>query len=230
MVAILVNFKAIHNAVLSRQDDIHKQPEFQTDACAAVASIFPNLDLMKREQVITEEDFNRLLDWLAPDRDQAAIRYEDIRCRLIRIFMNRGCNQAEELTDETINRVTIKLREIKQDYVGDPALYFYAVANKVHLEHVRRRPAPQVTPQPSSSSDETEREYECLERCMQQLPADQREMVLQYYREDRRAKIDHRKEMAERMGIALNALRIRVHRIRLMLQQCMQNCLEQAVG
>jgi len=185
---------------------------------------------MSKKLVITEEGFNALLDWLDTDRDQAGEKYETIRLRLIKIFVSRGCNAAEEMTDETINRVIFKLREIRESYVGDPALYFYGVANKVHLEYVRRKPFPQVAPQPLSSSDETEQKHECLERCMRQLPADQREMVLQYYMEDKRAKIDHRKELAEKMGIALNALRIRVHRIRLVLQQCVQDCLEQQMA
>ncbi|HMF55451.1 MAG TPA: hypothetical protein VK619_03755 [Pyrinomonadaceae bacterium] len=182
---------------------------------------------MNKERVITEEEFNGLLDWLAPDRDLAGDKYEAIRRRIIKILINRGCNDAEEIADEAINRVTFKLREIRQDYVGDPALYFYGVANKVHLEYLRRRrPAP-VMLQPAPASDEIEQEYECLEKCMRQLPADQREMMLQYFMEDKRAKINHRKELAKRLGIALNALRIRVHRIRTILQQCVENCLEQ---
>jgi DNA-directed RNA polymerase specialized sigma24 family protein len=50
---------------------------------------------------------------------------------------------------------------------------------------------------------------------------------LKYYQQEKRAKIDHRKELADRLGIALNTLRMRVHRIKAILQQCVGECLKQ---
>lgn len=130
------------------------------------------------------------------------------------------------MTDETFNRVALKVETVAKDYVGDPARYFYGVAQKVYMESLRERAAPM--PQPATvSSDETEIEYDCLERCMQRLPSNQREFILGYYQEDRRAKIDNRKKLAEKMGIALNALRIRAHRIRATLEECVRNCVRQ---
>ena len=187
---------------------------------------------MNKEWVLTQEAFDKLLTWLDPDRDQAGKKYEDIRLRLIKIFTCRGCTEAENLADETINRVTRKVQTLAEDYTGDPALYFYGVAQKIYLEYLRRKPTPALPPpSPLENSDEVEVEYDCLEQCMQHLTPDNRELVLQYYREEKQAKINHRKRLAEQLGIALNALRIRAHRIRLTLQQCVQSCLEQrAVG
>jgi DNA-directed RNA polymerase specialized sigma24 family protein len=187
---------------------------------------------MNREQNITQEDFDRLLAWLGPDspddRERAGQRYEAIRRRLIVIFTCRGCREAEDLADETINRVIIKLPEILDAYVGDPALYFYGVAQKVHLEYLRKRPPThavlQPLPAPVEEEDDGEREYECLEECIGRLPAASRELVLEYYAAEKKAKIERRKKLAERLGIALNALRIRAHRIRAALLQCVQNC------
>jgi DNA-directed RNA polymerase specialized sigma24 family protein len=180
---------------------------------------------MSRQVDLTQEAFDKLLAWLAANRDEAGKKYEDIRRRLIKIFTCRGCSMAEELADETFNRVTLKIDVIAQDYVGDPALYFYGVANKIYLEYLRTssRPSP---PQPNATqSDEVEEEYDCLERCMQQLPQSQRQLILDYYREDKRAKIDYRKELADKLGIALNALRIRAYRIRAEMQACMEQCM-----
>ena len=67
---------------------------------------------MKKEWVITQEAFDGLLAWLDPDRDRAAHKYETVRTRLIKIFSCRGCGVADDLADETINRVTAKLSEI----------------------------------------------------------------------------------------------------------------------
>jgi DNA-directed RNA polymerase specialized sigma24 family protein len=193
---------------------------------------------MKKEWVLTQEAFDRLLDWLDPDRDQAGRKYEAIRLRLIKIFTCRGCFESERLADETINRVTARVEGVAPDYVGDPALYFYAVAHKVHLEYLRK----EVGRQSSASTDSAEAraktdltesfeaEYQCLEGCLDDLPGESRDLVLRYYELEGQAKIDHRKQLAAELGIAVNALRIRAHRIRRGLQRCMRRCLEKMQG
>jgi DNA-directed RNA polymerase specialized sigma24 family protein len=188
--------------------------------------------------VLDETAFERLLAWLDPVRERAGQRYEDIRLRLIKIFTCRGCHESEDLADETINRVARKLEEVAETYEGDRALYFYGVAHKVYLEYLRKRPArvavlPPPAPPERSEKERAadEREYECLERCMSRLPAGNRDLVLEYYREEKREKIEHRKLLAAQLGIGLNALRIRACRIRETLYRCVQACLgEGAAG
>lgn len=193
---------------------------------------------MKRDYVITQESFDGLLCWLDANREQAAQKYEKIRIRLIKIFACRGCGEADYLADETINRVTVKVDSIASSYSGDPALYFYGVAQKVHLEYLRSRPVLQEPldsgREPRSinvteSDTDIEQEYICLDRCMDQLPRESRHLVLEYYREEKRAKINRRRKLADELGIAVNALRIRAHRIRLQLQQCVQSCLQESM-
>lgn len=181
---------------------------------------------MNKQWVLTQDDFDRLLAWLDPDRERAGVKYESIRRRLAKMFVCRGCWEADDLADETINRVTAKLSEIVDTYTGDPVPYFYGVAQKIHLEYLRRRPIPQPPPA-AELNDDVEDEYQCLEQCMELLPEENRWLVLEYYQEEKQAKIAHRKKLADRLGIAQNALRIRAHRIRQQLQQCVGNCLEQ---
>jgi DNA-directed RNA polymerase specialized sigma24 family protein len=183
---------------------------------------------MTRDSALNQTDFDSLLSWLDADRDQAGMKYEAIRLRLIKFFTCRARTDAEDLADETINRVTLKATKLAKDYVGDPVLYFYAVAQKVFLEALRKRP-PSVLPPPIEKSDDIEQQFECLDRCLVQLTAGNRELVLEYYQNDKRAKIEHRKALAEKLGLAQNALRIRAHRIRLTLQQCVQGCLGQGL-
>jgi len=193
---------------------------------------------MKKEWVVTQQAFDRLLDWLDADRENAGSKYEKIRVRLTKIFTCRGCFDADDLADETINRVTAKLGEIVENYSGDPALYFYGVAQKVHLEYLRKKPSVRESSMigrelnsqtlASEPSESIEDEYACLERCMEQLSPANHRLVLEYYQEEKRAKIDHRKMLADQLGIAVNALRIRAHRLRSQLQQCVQSCLEQS--
>jgi DNA-directed RNA polymerase specialized sigma24 family protein len=184
---------------------------------------------MNKEWVLTQENFNQLLNWLAPSREQAGKKYEEIRRRLITIFTCRGCREAEELADETINRVTRRVPDIAGTYTGDQALYFYGVAHKVHLEYLRKKPAPPPPP-PIEKSEEEEDRYDCLERCMMSLTPENRELLLNYYQEEKRAKIDARKKFAERLNMPLNALRIRVFRIRETLRACVLECLEKRVA
>src|SRR5437660_2754313 len=150
---------------------------------------------MKKASDLTQEAFDRLLGWLDDDRDSAGPKYEKIRVRLIKIFTCRGCCEADDLADETINRVTAKVGEIAESYSGDPALYFYGVAQKVHLEYSRKKPLVQEsiesgrepggqTAWPSEASDDVEHEYACLEQCMDRLSSENRRLVLEYYQEE----------------------------------------------
>lgn len=175
---------------------------------------------------LTKESFDALLAWLDSDPETAARKYELIRSRLIKIFVCRGCYEPEDLADVTIDRVARKLGEIRSTFAGEPIRYFYGVANKVHLEYLRRKPPP-IPPPSSMNTEEIEREYNCLERCMQRLTPGNRELVLQYYQEDKQAKIDNRKRLADQLGIAVNALRIRACRIRASLLECVQKCVHE---
>ena len=180
---------------------------------------------MNKSWVLSQESFDALLDWLAPEREQAGQKYEEIRTRLIKIFTCRGCYEPEDLADETINRVINRLTEIQSHFQGDRARYFYGVANKIHLEYLRRKQLQHVAV-PEADSSRIEVEFKCLEACLNELSAENRHLVVQYYQLERKARIDQRKALAKEFGIKLNALRIRAHRIRATLQECVQECLD----
>ncbi len=182
---------------------------------------------MHKNWSLSQEAFDALLDWLDSDREQAGIKYEQIRSRLIKIFTGRGCIDPEELADETINRVTRKLDEIQNEFTGDRARYFFGVANKIYLEHLRRK-QPQ-SPPPSSDSGRAELEYRCLERCIERLSEEDRTLLLKDYGAKGRTQTERRKALAEELGISLNALRIRVYRIRVTLKECIEKCIQDSL-
>ena len=112
---------------------------------------------------ITPEQFDSLLSWLGNgDRDLGATKYETIRAGLIRVFVTKGFNDAEDLTDETINRVMARLPDIRENYDGDPIRYFHGVARNIIRETNRRKEisaevsAVWVDPEPTSE------DLECL--------------------------------------------------------------------
>jgi DNA-directed RNA polymerase specialized sigma24 family protein len=181
----------------------------------------------KSKWVLTKEGFDSLLAWLSPEREQAALKYEEIRLRLIKIFVRRGCTVAEELADQTINRVIKKLPEITTKYTGDPALYFYGVANKIIHEYQKPRPEPLPMPAPDPP-EIIERNHACLDRCMEHLTPANRDLILKYFQEQGQAKINLRKDMSEQLGLNLKTLRVRAFRIKDSLKQCVLSCLKRS--
>jgi len=180
---------------------------------------------------LNQEAFDELLAWLNPDRERAGRKYEDIRQRLIRIFMHRGCLTAEDLADKTINKVARKVSEIKVYYVGDPALYFCGVARNVYAEYykglVELPVVTEIIPAPVPDDlDESELEHECLERCLGEMKPKDQELLLEYYREEGGAKIEQHQDTARRLGITVNALRIIICRLRASFKKCMRKCVE----
>jgi DNA-directed RNA polymerase specialized sigma24 family protein len=178
---------------------------------------------------ITQEAFDRLLSWLDPDRSRAGERYETLRRKLVTIFAARGGAVPEEMADDCINRVIQKIPEVIDKYEGAPEFYFYGVAKIIVLEW-NRRERPVELPAMADNLPEIEGHYACLEKCLGQLAESSRELVLEYYQQDKRAKINHRVALAKRLGIAANALRIRAHRIRQVLEKCVLQCIDKPAG
>lgn len=188
---------------------------------------------MPKERDATDKSFNELLAWLHPEPETAALTYEKIRADLIRIFRWRGCSDPEGMADETIIRVTRKVGEMAAAYVGSPATYFYGVAKNLLHEYDRKRDI-NLLPQAeefilpallTEDDDSSERVYECFEVCLKRLEARERKLVIRYYDGQGKAKIDGRKRLADKLGIDLNALRVRTRRIRAKLRECIEKCL-----
>ena len=177
---------------------------------------------------ITHDPFDALLEWLDPNREKAAERYEVIRAGLIRIFVSKGLSDAEHYTDETIDRVIKRLPELVGNYVGDPVRYFHGVARNVMLEYRRRKEvATDELPQqlvPEVGRSDT---HECLSKCLKQLPRDKREFILDYHLYHGHAKVEHHREMAVELSISDGALRTRAHHLRVSLEKCVLRCIEE---
>jgi DNA-directed RNA polymerase specialized sigma24 family protein len=86
------------------------------------------------------------------------------------------------------------------------------------LEKLNPGEHPMVSPDASSEKnsdrERMEKQLECLEQCLKELPISRRELLFAYYQQDQGTRIEQRKALAERLGITPNALKIRVFRIR----------------
>jgi RNA polymerase sigma factor (sigma-70 family) len=190
---------------------------------------------MVRDTAIPPDSFEEILAWLDSDREVAGAIYVQLRHDLAKIFTWNRCTDPEELTDEVFDRVARKVHDLRQTFVGDPRLFFYGVARNM-VKETPKRVKMQVSLEDTDLSgailtgqpdEETAQMLEdCLNSCLQKLSTDKRELILSYYAEEKHAKIEHRTELARRLGTSVETLRVRAHRIRGTLEQCIERCLE----
>ena len=196
--------------------------------------------LRDRRVALTGTGFDALLAALAGDREQAAERFETIRARLVKFFEWRGCADARERADETIDRVARRLADGGTFTTNDPYTFFYSVATNVLREYWRspeRKAQPLDAVQPArvvvdpiseaaqaDARHERERQMDCLSRCLAELPPESRSLMVRYHLDATGGHAGARARLAESLGIPLNALRIRAFRIRQALERCVVKC------
>lgn len=184
----------------------------------------------RRNWALTKEAFDKLLTSFGEDQDSAAKKYLEIRNNVVRFFEWRGCPFPEDHADETINRVAKRLAE--GEAIENPSGYCMGVARMLLLEINKERAREQralgemaysqVAP---SDASESEKHIECLRSCLQGLPADSRELIVEYYQGEKGTKIKNRKDLVERLGIPVNTLRMRALRLRERIRACVEDCL-----
>jgi DNA-directed RNA polymerase specialized sigma24 family protein len=175
--------------------------------------------------------FEALLRILGPDRDSAGEKYEEFRQRLVRLFRLWGSEAPEDAADVTIARVTAKVAAGETIRSENPYAYFHGVARFVFMERLRARfreramAAEQAAPHLNAGEGGVlERRAACLEKCLGRLAPEDRASLLEYYDLSERARIDRRQAIADRLGITMTALRIRMHRERERLRPCVTAC------
>jgi len=179
----------------------------------------------KTKKELTREKFASFLEWLSPDRDRAGEEYERLRFRLCTFFSQRQCSFADELADETINRVILKISE---ERIESKIAYCYGVAKNIYRESLRKQRthldiddvviAAKEPQEPSFSS-------ECLDQCLEKLSPDSRTLLLDYFSEANSAKIELHRRISESLKMTRTALRMRVMRSKQKLKICVQECM-----
>lgn len=197
----------------------------------------PDFKPARSNDALTGERFYALLDRLDSHRDQAALKYEELRFKLCKFFQWSGCSSAEDLADETLTRTARKLHAGEQEIV-DLDAFVWGVARHVRQEAQKRDfktiDFSQVPDQKLSDAGasieeiyrkiQARREKECLRKCLQRLSREDREMFLAY-RVDKRHYVERRRRLAEEFGLSASALRVRVIRLREKLEKWIAKCL-----
>ncbi len=203
----------------------------------------PPRNKARKHRVLTQAAFDRLLAHLHEDRASAAEQYEHLRHALITFFAFRGAVDAGELADETINRVAGRLSEGAAVFTGEPASYFFGVARNVWREVLARPvmiesldevmpPRHSLTPDAHELLLEAERRaaseqrLACLEKCLQWLTPQERELIIEYYQGTGGEKIENRQALAARFGISLKTLRNKTTLLRNSIADGVRDCME----
>ena len=177
----------------------------------------------------------RLLARLDPDPDAAGEMYVRLQLRLAAFFEHRRFASADEHSAVVLDRLARKIDEGEE--VQNPTAYALGVARLYALE-LSRKPVVEgvddwdavpaarerLSTRPEQEGEGEDVRLSCLDRCLEGLPAQDRQMVIGYYQDDRRAKIDNRKELSAALGINMNTLRIRVMRAQRKLEKCVVDC------
>jgi DNA-directed RNA polymerase specialized sigma24 family protein len=205
----------------------------------------PRQDTFQEDRDLSHLAFRRLLEWLDDGVDSHGETYLEMRRRLVSYFDRRNRLSADELADETLNRIGKTLEKDGAIATTPPARYCYVVAKFVLLEDVRREHMYARGHEPRRTGPERlagrgltladsdqgvanrERRLECLDRCLAALNPEQRAFIVEYYRDAGQQKIARRRDMAQRYGITMNALGIRACRIRADLGARVDACCRQ---
>ena len=183
------------------------------------------------KRALTPEAFGKFLRWLSEDDELAVREYQSIRKKLVRYFIHKGCSDPDELFDETVDIVVGKIEACAE--CPSPLNYCYGVAKNVWRQDVRGRksiPLDKDIVSPEHSDPEIhEHELRCLEHCMEQLAPSDRDVITRYHQFQGRDKIDARRLLADGSG-GVNALRIRMCRIRKDLRICVVDCIKRSAN
>jgi DNA-directed RNA polymerase specialized sigma24 family protein len=179
---------------------------------------------------LTEQTLERLLVRLGPDRDTAAREYAALHQRLVEYFDRRGSFAADALADQTLDRLAVKLQD---EAIQNVPAFCHAVARNVLHEWERAQAGEGAALAELASrrrlpdgSKDREAEEACLALCLEELPPVNRELIAVYYQGVGRTYLRERKELAARFGMTYPALKARAHRIRALLEVCLEGCLK----
>jgi DNA-directed RNA polymerase specialized sigma24 family protein len=187
----------------------------------------------RKERELTPGAFTKLLAILDPDPETAGGKYEQLRRQLIKFFEWRGSFISDELADETLNRLARMIDEGEEIEKNVFALSL-GIARFVLLETLKRpdnkrvemKELATVSAPPERLEEDDDLWADCLRDCLRGVSEENRELIIEYYQDEGRARIDDRKMLAARMGISINALFSRAKRTRDKLEKCVTRCVK----
>lgn len=165
--------------------------------------------------------FDELFKMLEPEAASMESRFSQCRRKLFKFFVWRRCEDPESLADETIVRLLKNVNNGQQISSQRPYSYVYGIASNVFQEYLRVRRKNVVVTDLSHVADRafTPDEDGCGPLCLKKLDPEKRELLVHYYLDN-----EDRDKIAEEQVSSINALRLKIHRIKQELRRCWEEC------
>lgn len=180
---------------------------------------------------IGPDDFELFLPWLDSDRELAEEAYLRLHRKLTMFFSGRKCGAAaEELADETLDRVIKKLKTDPTLAEANRSAYVFGVAWKI-LQEYQRKPIHIDLPKELADTKVDPPDAErivFLARCVAQLNDEDRKVISDYYEHEKQERIEGRQRTATDLQKTPGALRVKVFRIRRKLRGYMDEYLRRS--
>ena len=189
-------------------------------------------------EAMTEDGSLQSRDWLG------GLVYEQMRRALTIFFAANGFGaRADNLPDKVIQVAKQKLRDpgFVVDYEGEPPPSLWTVARYVLRTEGNQQQRNSETHGPSAwemrqtlipRRDDSEpartriqeQGTRCLDECLENITETWRLLILEYDRGEGVEKKRIRQQLADELGISMNALRFRIFKIRRTLRECVMSC------
>ena len=176
---------------------------------------------------MSREDFARFLGCFSPDPDEAGERYNCLQKKLVGFFGLKGISDSTGATYETLKRATEKL--VGGADVPDMERFCLGIARNVAKEWWRRERREEAVFQrflkglADNSAEEVERLEHVLKPCFERLKVEEQRLLVAYCSiPEGMSSAEHRRQLADELGITVGALRIQISRLRDRLEECVK--------
>ncbi len=178
--------------------------------------------------VLQPSEFEALIQALGETPELAAPAYQQLHARLVRLFRLNNGSDPESLADEALDRLARRIISNGTEQLSSPQAFAVGIARHLLKEDARQQQRSEVTASTWASvspaaNDGEESMLDALDRCLERMRPDQAELLRSYYRWSGKAKIEHHRQLAQSLGLNLNALRTRLMRARAVLERCMHS-------
>jgi DNA-directed RNA polymerase specialized sigma24 family protein len=177
-----------------------------------------------------DEDFARFLESFSPDKEEAGRLYIRLEKKLVGFFGMKGISDSTGAADETLRRAAQRLTGGAD--VPSMENYCLGIARNVANEWWRRERREEVVFRrfvqslADNSAEEVDRIEHVLKPCFEGLKSKDRELLQDYCAApEGLSRAEHRRSLAEKLGLTLRALRIQVSRLRDRLEECVEGLL-----
>ena len=191
----------------------------------------------RRKRETSEEQFRLLLKRLDAVEERAWEIHDNLRRKLIWFFESDFPVQAEDLSEEALDRIA---RKLETEEIKNIAEFAFGVARNLRREALRRNViatrliASGALGTPAHSGENPEqvvmhrldldRKLACYRECLQRLSPEDRNLLSRYYPEDGAGLEQRREELARELQISMGALRTKMARLREQLEKYFETC------